>query len=78
MKAIVSQFLQWRTRFIHNKQGIAREVPHRSLCCTEAISCLPQIVTLRGCEEKDARSKGYKGSTLMQAAVGEKAHLGMK
>jgi len=34
---------------------------------TETISCLPQIVTLRGCEEKNGRSKGYKGSTLMQA-----------
>ena len=33
----------------------------------EAIPCLPQIVTLRGCEEKNGRSKGYKGSTLMQA-----------
>jgi len=40
---------------------------------TEAISSLPQIV---GCEEKNGRSKGYKGSTLMQAVVGEKAHLG--
>jgi len=43
---------------------------------TEAISCLPQIITLRSCEEKDG--KGYEGSTLMQAAVGEKAHLRMK
>jgi len=34
---------------------------------TEAITCLPQIITLRGCEEKNGRSKGYKGSTLMQA-----------
>ena len=34
---------------------------------TKAISCLPQIITLRGCEEKNGRSKGYKGSTLMQA-----------
>jgi len=34
---------------------------------TEAITCLPQIVTLHGCEEKYGRSKGYKGSTLMQA-----------
>jgi len=34
---------------------------------TEAITCLPQIFTLRGCEEKYGRSKGYKGSTLMQA-----------
>jgi len=34
---------------------------------TEAISCLPQIVTLRGCEEKNGRSKEYKASTLMQA-----------
>ena len=34
---------------------------------TEAITCLPQIVTLRSCEEKYGRSKEYKGSTLMQA-----------
>jgi len=37
------------------------------MCRTEAIMCLPQIVTLCGCEEKYGRSKGYKGSTLMQA-----------
>jgi len=30
--AITSQFLRCRTRFIHNKQGIAREVLHWSLC----------------------------------------------
>ena len=34
---------------------------------TEAIMCLPQIVTLRGCEEKYGRSKGYKGNIMMQA-----------
>jgi len=34
---------------------------------TEAIPCLPQIVTLSGCEEKNGKSKGYKGGTLMQA-----------
>ena len=34
---------------------------------TEAISSLPQIVTLRGCEEKNGGSKVYKGNTLMQA-----------
>ena len=34
---------------------------------TETITCLSQIVTLRGCEEKYRRSKGYIGSTLMQA-----------
>ena len=34
---------------------------------SEAILCLPQIVTLRGCEEKNGRSKGYKGNTVMQA-----------
>ena len=52
---------------ICSKEGIAREVPQQSLSCAEAITCLPQIVTLRGCEEKYGRSKGYKGSTLMQA-----------
>ena len=34
---------------------------------TEAIPCLLQIVTLRGCEQKNGRSKEYKGKTLMQA-----------
>ena len=34
---------------------------------TGTISCLPLIVILRGCEEKNGRSKGYKGSTMMQA-----------
>jgi len=35
---------------------------------TEAILCLPQIITLGSCEENNGRSKGYKGSsTLMQA-----------
>jgi len=50
---------------------------------TEAITRLPQIVTLRGCEElKNGRSKGYKGSnhdaSTVAPAVGEKAHLGTK
>ena len=52
---------------LHIKLGIAREVPHQSLSRTEAISCLPQILTLCSCEEKNGRLKGYKGSTLMQA-----------
>ena len=34
---------------------------------TYAIPRLLQIVTLRGCKEKNGRSKGYKGNTLMQA-----------
>jgi len=34
---------------------------------TEAITCLPQIVTLRSCEERMGDQRGYKGSTLMQA-----------
>jgi len=50
---------------------------------TEAITCLLQTVTLRGCEERI----GYKGSTIyiyiynastVAAAVGEKAHLETK
>ena len=50
---------------------------------TEAITCLLQIVTLSGYEEKYGRSKGYKGSkhpnaSSVAAVVGEKAHLGMK
>jgi len=40
---------------------------------TEAITCLPQIVTLRGCEER----MHHDASTLA-AVVGEKAHLEMK
>ena len=34
---------------------------------SEAITCLPQIVTLRGCEERMGPQRGYKGSTMMQA-----------
>jgi len=34
---------------------------------TEAITCLPQIITFRGCEERMGGTKGYKGSTMMQA-----------
>jgi len=34
---------------------------------TKAITRLPHIITLRSCEEKYGGSKGYKGSTLMQA-----------
>ena len=49
---------------------------------TETITCLPKIVTLRGCEERmgDQRSTKvapYDASTVAPA-VGEKAHLGMK
>ena len=48
---------------------VAREVPDRSFNTsrTEAIPFIPQILTLRSCEEKNGRSKGYKGNTLMQA-----------
>ena len=35
---------------------------------TEAISCLLQIVTLHGCEKKNGRSKGYKGSLAPSVA----------
>jgi len=51
---------------LHNivSKGIAREI---FMSHTETITCLPQIITLRGCEEKYGRSKGYKDSTLMQA-----------
>ena len=34
---------------------------------TEAIMCLPQIVTLCDCEERMGGTKEYKGSTMMQA-----------
>ena len=45
---------------------------------TEGITSLPQIVTLRSCEENYGRSKGYKGASTVAAAVGKKAHLGTK
>jgi len=45
---------------------------------TEAISCVPQIITLRGCEEKNGRSKVTPDASTVAAVVGEKAHLGMK
>ena len=53
------------------------------MSCIEAITCLPQIITLRCCEERMGHTKGYKGSTMMQAStaaavIGEKVHLGMK
>ena len=51
-KPLTPQFQQCWARFITycSKQGIVWEVPLQSLCCTEAIVCLPQIVTLPGCE----------------------------
>ena len=45
---------------------------------TEAISCLPQIVTLRGCEESKGVQRLHPDASTAAAAVGEKAHLGMK
>jgi len=50
------------------------------MSCTEAIACLPQIITLRGCEKRMRGTKGYKGhdASTVAAAVGEKAHLGTK
>ena len=49
-------------------------MPQHSLCLT------PQIVTLRSCEEKmgDQRSTMTQALYSVAAAVGEKAHLGMK
>ena len=37
------------------------------MSCAEAIMCLLQIVTLRGCEERMGDQRGYKGSTMMEA-----------
>jgi len=34
---------------------------------TEVITCLLQIITLRHCEERIGGTRGYKGSTMMQA-----------
>ena len=48
---------------------------------TEAILCLPQIVTLHGCEERMGIQRGTKvahDASTLATAVGEKAHLGMK
>jgi len=54
VKAIMSQFQQCRTR--HSKQGIAKEVPHRSLCLVLKPFCVyRKIVALCGCEERDQR-----------------------
>ena len=41
------------------------------MSCTEATTCLPQIVTLRGFEEKYGGSKGYKDASTVAATVGE-------
>ena len=35
--------------------------------CTEAINYLPQIVTYTRLSRKNGGTKGYKGSTMMQA-----------
>jgi len=48
---------------------------------TEAITCLPQIVTLCGCEERMGDQRGTKVApwcSTVAAEVGEKAHLGTK
>ena len=51
---------------------------------TEAIACLPQIVTLRGCEERLRLVRDQRGTKLhhdantLAAAVSEKAHLRTK
>jgi len=49
---------------------------------TEAIKCLLQIVTLCSCEERMGDQRGTKVALwykhCIAAAVGEKAHLGMK
>ena len=44
-----------------------RSAPAIFMSCTEAITCLPQIVTLRGCEEKMGDQRDTKGSSMMQA-----------
>ena len=45
---------------------------------TEAIMCPPQIVTLRGCEERMGDQRGTKVASTVAAAVGEKARPRMK
>jgi len=45
---------------------------------TEVITCLKQIVTLRGCEERMGDQWGTNDVTIVARAVAEKAHLGMK
>ena len=48
------------------------------MSCTEAIMCLPQIVNLRGCEERMRAQRGTKIANTVAAAISEKAHLGTK
>jgi len=43
------------------------------MCRTEAISCLPQIVTLRDCEEKDLISEEIKSLALAVLQLCSKA-----
>jgi len=45
---------------------------------TEATMCLPQIFTYMQLWRKNGGTKGYKGSTIVAAMVGEKAYLGTK
>ena len=45
---------------------------------TEAITCLPQIVTLPGYEERMGDQRGKKVACTLAAAVGKKAHPGTK
>ena len=44
----------------------------------EAIMCLSQIVTLRGCKERMGAQKGINVASTVVATVGEKAHLRTK
>ena len=48
------------------------------MSCTEAITYLPQIVTLCGCEERMGDQRGTKVTWTVAAAVGEKTHLRTK
>ena len=78
MKAITSQFQLCRTR--HSKQGIAREVAHRSLCLVLKPFCVyrkssPYTVVKK--RMGDQRGTKPNASTVA-AAVGEKAHLRTK
>ena len=54
-----------------------RSAPAIFMSRTEAITCLPQIVTLRSCEERMGDQRSTKESTVAPV-VGEKAHLGTK
>ena len=61
MKAIMPRFQQCQTRLITLlARHSVRSASAICMSCTETITCLPQIVTLRGCEERVGNQSGTK------------------